>query len=321
MEEDYYQILGIKRNASDAEIQKAYRTLARKYHPDVNPDDKAAKKKFQNIQKAYDVLKDPQKREMYDRYGSSFESMGAGPTGGAWRTRAAGGGTAFEDFDFSQVFGGHGGGAGGFESFGDFFQQFAGGGASRQSRTSRRRARGADVRHELEVPFQTAVMGGQAQLTLRRPSGKVETITVKIPAGVGDGKAIRLRGQGEEGAAGGGSGDLLITVRVAPHPCFERRGDDLQVVVPVTLAEAALGAKVDVPTPKGVIALKVPPGTSSGKRLRIKGHGVPRRNGEAGDLLALVQIVLPETLDEESKEFIRRLEKRCPQDPRAGLRW
>ena len=167
--------------------------------------------------------------------------------------------------------------------------------------------RGADVRHELEVPFQSAVTGGQAQLTVQRPSGKVETITVKIPAGIGDGKVIRLRGQGEEGVGGGSSGDLLITVRVSPHPFFERRGDDLQVVVPVTLAEAALGAKVDVPTPKGLITLKVPPGTSSGKRLRVKGHGVPRRNGEAGDLLAIVQITLPETIDEESQDFFRRL--------------
>lgn len=323
MEEDYYKILGVKRSASEAEIQKAYRALARKFHPDVNPDDKSAKKKFQNIQKAYDVLKDPQKREMYDRYGSSFESMGTGPNpaGPAWRTQGAGGGPGGpEDIDFSQIFGG--GAPGGFEGFGDMFRQFGGTPQGRQSRQSRRRnAPGNDIQHELQVPFETSITGGEAQLSVRRGSGKVETISAKIPAGIEDGKAIRLRGQGEPGVGGGPPGDLLIKIRVEPHPFFSRRGNDLEVIVPVSLGEAALGGKVDVPTPKGVISLKIPPATSSGKRLRIKGHGVARRDSERGDLYAVVQIVLPDTIDAASSDLIRDFEKRHPLNPRAELRW
>jgi DnaJ-class molecular chaperone len=320
MEEDYYKILGVKRSASEAEIQKAYRALARKYHPDVNPDDKSAKKKFQNIQKAYDVLKDPQKREMYDRYGSSFESMGTGPNpaGPAWRTQGTGGA---EDIDFSQFFGG-GGAPSGFESFGDFFRQFGGTPQGRQSRQSRRRGTpGNDLQHELQVPFETSITGGEAQLSVRRGSGKVEKISVKIPEGIEDGKTIRLRGQGEAGAGASPPGDLLIKIRVEPHPFFSRRGNDLEVILPVSLAEAALGAKVDVPTPKGVISLKIPPATSSGKRLRIKGHGVAQRGSERGDLYAIVQIVLPDTIDAAGSDLIRDFEKRHPLNPRAELRW
>ena len=320
MEEDYYKILGVKRNASAAEIQKAYRALAKKYHPDVNPDDKTAKKKFQNIQKAYDILKDPQKREMYDRYGSSFESMGpGGPGGGTGRT--TGGPEGFGEFDFGQIFGNRFGGESvSPEMFGDVFRQFAGGaGESRQAR--RRAARGTDLQHELQIPLQTAVLGGEARLSVRRPDGKTETISVKIPAGIDDGKTIRLRGQGEPGRGRAPAGDILITVHVASHPFFRRQGDDLEVLLPVTLAEAALGAKVDVPTPKGIISLTVPPATSTGKRLRVKGLGVQRRNAPAGDLYAVIQIVLPEALDGESAELIRQFDRRQALDPRKGLTW
>lgn len=322
MEEDYYKILGVSRNASAAEIQKAYRTLARKYHPDVNPNDKKAKEKFQRIQKAYEVLRDPEKREMYDRYGSSFESAGASGPGGGWRTYTAGP-EGFGEFDFSQLFGGrYGTQEGGFESaFGDIFRQFTGGAASGSRRTARRAARGADLHHEVEIPFGTSVTGGEVRLSVRRPSGKMETISVKIPPGIEHGKTIRLRGQGEAGPAGGQPGDLLITVRVAPHPCYRRHGNDLEVHVPVTVAEAALGAKVDLPTPKGVISLKIPPGTSSGKRLRVKGHGVAPKGGQAGDLYAEVHIALPEALDEESRELVRQLDRRNAWNPRAGLQW
>jgi curved DNA-binding protein len=159
---------------------------------------------------------------------------------------------------------------------------------------------------------------------VERPDGHVETLAVKIPAGISDGKKIRLRGQG--GSAGGGTpGDILITVHVAAHPWFTRHGNDLEVRLPVTLAEAALGAKVDVPTPRGTISLRVPPGASSGKRLRVKGHGVKTRDGEPGDLYAEIQIVLPASLDEESLELIKKLDERLqtgqPQNPRRELRW
>ena len=308
MDEDYYNILGVGRKASADEIQKAYRKLAGKYHPDVNPDDESAKARFQQIQTAYDVLSDSKKRELYDQYGSGFESMAGGPTGGGWTHTGTG-----TEFDFGQFFGGR---EGGYEGeFGDIFRRFTGG------RPRTRRARGADLRHEIEVPFRQAISGGEAQLTVQRPSGKVETITVKIPAGIEDGKTIRLRGQGEPSPQGGNPGDLLIRVRVAAHPCFRRQGKHLEVRVPVTLAEAALGAKVDVPTPRGTITLTVPAGTSSGKRLRVKGHGVQPTKGSAGDLFAEIEIVLPQVLDDESAQLVRQLDAANKLVPRKDLRW
>lgn len=317
MDEDYYKILGISRNASAADIQKAYRQLARKYHPDVNQNDDSAKRKFQQVQKAYDVLNDPEKRKLYDQYGSSFESMGEGPFRG-------GGGHGFEGFDFNQVFGGpgFGGPSGQFEGgFEDILRQFGGGGPARGRQTRRRSIRGSDLHHELEVPFGTAVTGGEVGLNVRRPEGKVETITAKIPAGIEDGKTIRLRGQGEPAPNGGRPGDLLIKVRVAPHPYFRRQGDNLILAVPVSVAEAALGAKVEIPTPKGIIALKIPPGTSSGKRLRVKGHGVQTARGAKGDLLAEIQIMLPSQLDQASADLLTQFDQRNAMSPRKDLKW
>ncbi len=316
MEDDYYKILSVGRDASAADIQKAYRKLARKYHPDVNPDDATAKRKFQEIQKAYEVLNDAEKREMYDRYGSSFESMGAGgPGGGTWRTHSTGPGGQTE-VDFSQFFGS--GGQGGFEGgFGDIFRQF-GGGAARQAR--QRPRKGTDLKHQLDIPFNTAVTGGEARINVKRPDGKVESIAVKIPAGIEDGKTIRLRGQGAASPNGGPAGDILITVKAAPHPYFRRRGNNLEVDVPVTLAEAGLGGKIDVPTPKGVITLTVPPGTSSGKRLRVKGHGVQSQSNP-GDLYAEIQIVLPSEIDAEGEELIQQFDAKHKLKPRADLRW
>lgn len=323
MADDFYKTLGVHRNASQDEIQKAYRELARKYHPDLNPDDDSAKAKFQSVQQAYEVLNDSNKREMYDRYGSSFESMGGGPAGDtSWQTHAPGPG-GFEDIDLGQFFGerfGHDS-AGGFA---DAFRHFTGGagGAGSAGRTRRGPPqRGADIHHELRVPFATSINGGEARLTVRRTGGKTETISVKIPAGIEDGKKIRLRGQGEAVAKGGTPGDILITVRVAPHTCFQRHGNNLEVKVPITLAEAVLGATVDVPTPQGTISLKVPPQTSSGKRLRVKGHGVPAKGGTAGDLYAEVQIVLPASLDDETLQCIKKLDQDQQPGPRAQLTW
>jgi len=324
MADDYYKTLGVARDASAADIQKAYRKLARKYHPDLNPDDKSAKTKFQEVQRAFDVLNDASKRELYDRYGSSFESMGAGAGGGPRSGRTTWGpGQGAEEIDFSELFGQRYGGEDPAGMFGDMFTQFRRGGRSR--RTAPEQApRGADLATELEIPFSTAVTGGQAQISLRRDGNKVETLAVKIPAGIDEGKKIRLRGQGEA-APGGTPGDILITIRVAPHPWFTRHGNDLEVRVPVTLAEAALGAKVDVPTPKGTISLRVPAGSSSGKKLRIKGHGVAARSEDPGDLYAEIQIVLPSPLDEECLELIKKLDEHAvaehPQEPRRELKW
>jgi DnaJ-class molecular chaperone len=313
MAKDYYDILGVAKGASESDIKKAYLKLARKNHPDANPDDKKAKERFQEIQKAYDVLGDEKKRAQYDQFGSAYEQIeqggGAGP-----------GGNPFQGFDFSQAFGGgatpEGGGGSPFE---EIFRQFSGGAGKRGGRRSAPPRRGADLQHELVVPFRTAISGGEARLAIRRGAGNIENLTVKIPPGIEDGKRIRLSGQGDPGV-NGQAGDLYIQVKVDDHPYFRRKGADLEVKVPVTLAEAALGAKVEVPTPKGQIVLTIPKGTSSGKRIRVKGHGVSTAAG-AGDLFAEVQIVLPEKLDAELEAALKKSDERHPQKPRAELRW
>ncbi len=341
MSEDYYQILGVSRSASQSEIQTAYRDMARKHHPDKNPDDKEATRKFQQIQNAYDVLSDQKKRELYDRYGSSFESVGAGGPGGGqagwenFHSAGPGGGgyQGAEGADFSQFFsdrfgaemggGGPAGGAGG--GFSDFFSQFrqANRGAQKRGAGGRRRTRkGADLEHEIEIPFATAVLGGKVQITVQREPGKTETITVNIPAGVEDGKKIRLRGQGEPAPRGGTPGDILLKVHVASHPHFTRRGKNLYLTLPVTLAEAVLGATVDVPTPKGTVGLHVPPATSGGTKLRVKGHGVASAKGEPGDLIVEVRIVVPKAWDEESRAMFEKLaERQTTENPRTKIAW
>jgi DnaJ-class molecular chaperone len=317
MEEDYYKILEVSRDASKADIDKAYRRLARKYHPDLNQEDKRAKQKFQQVQRAYEVLSHPEKREQYDRYGSSFESVASGGPGGpGWRATTAGGAAeSFEDLDLNEIFGRFGGDMGGF---GQIFGNAARGRARRGGGQATRRGR--DLMAELQIPFTTAVTGGETEISVVR-QGRQETLSVKIPAAIEDGRKIRLRGQGEPGLGGGPGGDLLITLRVQPHPCYRRLGRDLEVDLPVTLAEAALGATVDLPTPAGQIALKIPPHTSSGRRLRIKGQGVKTADGQKGDLYAIVQIVLPDGLDDSDREWIRALDVRHPASPRQSLKW
>ncbi len=319
MADDYYKTLGVSRDASQADIQKAYRQLARQYHPDLNPDDKTAKQKFQEVQTAFDVLNDPSKRELYDRYGSSFQQAGAGGFRGASPRGGTSGG--FEDVDFSEFFGERfGTDAGG--GFADIFSQFRRAGAGAEARAARRTAgrKGADLEHEIRIPFRTSILGGEVQLAVQHGSGKTDTLNVKVPTGVADGNKIRLRGQGEPGPKGSAAGDILLTVRVEPHPWFHRVGDHLHVRVPVSIAEAALGAKVDVPTPTGVVSVRVPPGSSSGTKLRVKGHGVVRK-GQAGDLFAELQVVVPKDLDDESRELVRKLDARHPSHPRRDLAW
>ena len=314
MENDYYKVLGVSRDASPDDIKKAYKKLAARYHPDVNPDDKTAKEKFQKVQAAYDVLSDPEKRERYDRYGSAFESMGGGGPGGQWRTYSTGPGGGFEGRDWSELFGGG-------EGFGGIDLESLFGGAARAGRRRPRKTRGGDVRAELTVDFRTAVLGGRREIALETPSGEPKQVSVTIPAGIEDGKKIRLRGLGLPGSAGGSSGDLLITVHVTPHSDFRREGRDLYLTLPLTIGEAVLGASIDIPTPHGTIALKIPPNSSSGKQLRVKGFGVRPAKGRAGDLYVDLSIVVPPLIDEQSRQLIEQFESRNPLTPRDGLHW
>lgn len=320
MADDHYQTLGVPRTASSEDIRKAYRELARKYHPDLHPDDDAAKEKFKKVQNAFDVLNDASKREMYDRYGSSFEGVGGGGWGGGPYAGGGfpggGGGAGFGggEIDLESLFGGAGG-----------FAEMFGGARGKTSRGRRRPAQapGEDVSARISVPFRLAIDGGKTDVHVDR-GGSTETITVTIPQGLPDGARMRLRGQGLPGSGGGPAGDLLLEVAVEPHPVFRRDGDTLEVTLPVTLAEAIAGAKVDVPTPWGTIALRVPSGTSGGRRLRAAGMGVRHANGAHGDLIAEVQIVLPSGGDAAALAQLleaARAAEAGAADPRAGLRW
>lgn len=301
MAEDFYQVLGVSRNSSDAELKKAYRKLSRENHPDSKPNDKAAAEKFKQVQEAYTVLSDSEKRQKYDRFGHSAFQGGRG--GGS----PFGGGQV----DLSDLFGG--GGGGGFD-FGDLF----GGGGGRRAARARK---GQDVETTIDVPFNTAAQGGSYSLTINT-SGKPEQITARIPAGVDSGSVIRLSGQGHPGMGGGPNGDLMVKIKVAPHPYFRRDGANLLVDVPISLTEAALGAKVDVPTlSEGLITVTVPAGSASGTRLRLRGKGIiNRKTNEPGDLYAILQIVVPKELDDRSRELLEEFAELHPEDLRED-RW
>jgi len=329
MAEDLYQVLGVDRKASKDEIQKAYRKLARKYHPDMNPDDARAKERFKRVQEAYEVLSDEEKRGAYDRYGADFEKIRSS----GWQPGS--GGPSFEGLDLEKIFGGARGGGHGFEGgFGDFFEQLMGagrggagrGGAGRGGAGRGRGAggrtsaahKGADVQAQVSISFKRAILGGKEEFIINTGGGP-EKIEVTIPAGVEDGAKLRLRGRGQAGLGGGASGDLLLLVQVTPHPAYRRAGANLVVTLPVTVTEAALGAKVDVPTPAGMISLTVPRGSSSGDRLRVKGHGVPQRDGTSGDLLVDLSVKLPARLTEADEIALRELAGRYGAPVREGL--
>ena len=313
MSEDLYQTLGVSRDATKDEIKKAHRKLALKLHPDKNPDDKTAQEKFKRVQEAYDVLSDDDKRAAYDRYGSDFEKMRHGgfhPGEGA---------AGFDGLDLEQIFGGGRGGGTQFEGgFGDFFEQILGGGAGGRTGGPRRRgrqaappARGANVRHELEIPLQTAVLGGKTEFYVSRNEVS-EKLAVTIPPGVKTGSKIRLRDQGQPSPSGGPAGDLILLIKVSDHPVFRRVKENLELSLPVSIKEAALGAKIDVPTPHGTVTLTIPPGSSSERRLRVKGHGVKHSDGTAGDLIIKLQIRVPKDLDVESKELLESFDEKNP---------
>lgn len=331
--EDLYQVLGVKRDASVDEIKKAHRKLATKYHPDRNAGDDASKEKFKRIQEAYDVLSDAEKRAAYDRYGADFEKI----RGGGFNPGS--GGAGFDGLDLDQIFGSAGGAGGGggfqFDGFGDFFEQLVGGGGGRGGGfpggrtgggrtgggragggTSRRQnVAGANRRHELELPLETVVSGGAVEFYLDS-----EKLSVNVPAGIAHGAKMRLRGKGQPSPGGGPDGDLILSIKVSDHPYFRRNGANLEVDLPITVGEAILGASVDVPTPAGTATLKVPAGSSSGKRLRLKGQGVQAKD-RAGDLIVSLKIVTPEVIDDGSKHLIEQFEQQNPLHPRTDLRF
>ncbi|BAU31002.1 DnaJ C-terminal domain-containing protein [Microcella alkaliphila] len=309
-EKDFYATLGVQKDVSDAELKKVYRKLARQYHPDSNPGDAAAEARFKSISEAYAVLSDPQQRAEYDQ----LRAMGSGA-----RFTAGGSPGGFEDV-FGGMFGGPSRGrppAGGFDDiFGGLFgggQGFPGGaGAGFRGGPQK----GRDQTAEVSLDFTTAVSGDTVQL--ERQSGR--PLKVKIPAGVADGQKIRLKGKGEPSLTGGEPGDLVLTVKVRPHPVFTRDGLNLRVDVPVTFVEAALGATIEVPTLGGEpVRLKVAPGTPSGRVLRVKGRGVTSAKG-TGDLLATVQVAVPSHLSAEAKKKLEAFAKTLPdENPRDDL--
>lgn len=321
---DYYEVLGVARDASPEAIKKAYRGMARKFHPDVNPGDKKAEGKFKEAQKAYDVLSDSEKRSLYDRYGhAAFEGMAAaGPRSGAseWTAQQAGPmGGGFENIDFSQFFGNvpEGEDAAGGGIFEELIGRMRGGKTGRRTAGPRP---GRTLEAQLAIPFMTAVRGGETTIEVQREDQRTESLVVKIPPGIETGAKLRLRGQGEHGAHGGQRGDLTITVTVEPHAYFTREGQNLFVEVPISLAEAVSGAKVDVPGLDGLKSLTIPPGSSSGLKLRLRGQGVPAGGGKLhGDLFVILKIVVPKNPDEESQRLIREFAERNPSNPRAGL--
>ena len=399
---DYYELLGVKKSASAEEIRKAFRKLARKYHPDVNPGDKTAEERFKAMSEANDVLSDPKKRKIYDQVGFYSDNIdpataeayargggqpGAGGSGfGGFPGAQPGGGAEgvpfdFGGFDFSDMFEGargqrSSGGGGGFRDI--FSGMFGGRGGAAQEGPEP----GSDLEYQVNVPFWTAVRGGVMRLNITRQDvcanchgsgvieqpgvcpqckgkgtieqtanrmkfnvtcprchgtgknvspcpvchgegvvSRTEPLEVRIKAGTRDGQRIRIPGKGNAGGHGGSAGDLYVIIRAGEHPVFRRDGDDIQITVPVTATEAALGAKIEVPTIDGRALLKVPPGTQSGQKLRLREKGVPSatKEGARGDEIVEVKLTVPMPRDEKTKELLRELAKLNPEDPRAEL--
>jgi molecular chaperone DnaJ len=366
--QDYYELLGVSRKATQKEIRQAYRKLARKYHPDLNPGDKSAEDKFKQIQEAYDVLSDSKKRQAYDQFGFDTERRGGIPPEGAE------GGVHFDFGGFD--FGGDTGGTSFRDLFGQFFR--GGAGAARGPMAEP----GADLEYQIGIGFWDAVRGTVKKLTfthletcgtcsgggtvgspqpcpvcngsgqVTQTSGKMrfkvtcahcggagrvgmtcrtcagegrvrrnETIDVRIPAGMQTGSRVRVAGRGNAGTHGAPPGDLYIITKVEAHPYFDRRGDDLYTVVPITVTEAALGAKIEVPTLDGRAQLRIPPGTSSGQKLRLREKGVPsaRAQSQRGDLYVELQVVVPKPVDERVRNLLKELQRLEPDDPRKDL--
>jgi molecular chaperone DnaJ len=341
---DYYGVLGVKKTATPEEIRKAFRKLARKYHPDVNPNNKQAEEKFKQLSEANDILSDPKKRKIYDQLGfysdnidpataeayaragsgsaagSGFGAGGFGgfPRGGRQQTQEVP--FDFSNFDFSQTQqGGRTGGAGGFR---DIFSSIFGREYQQQPEGP---MPGSDLEYQVSVGFWQAIRGGKVKLNISRPdaSGNVrqEPIEFSIKPGTRDRQRIRLAGRGNPGSMGGPTGDLYLTMHIEQHPVFHREGDDIYVTIPVLPWEAALGAKIEVPTIDGRTQLRVPQATQSGQKLRMRGKGVPSatKEGVTGDQIVEIKIVVPQVPNVEARELWQKLGKLHQEDPRAEL--
>jgi molecular chaperone DnaJ len=370
--EDYYAILGVPRDAKEPEIKKAYRRLARRNHPDVNPGDKSAEERFKRIQEAYDVLSDKKKRTMYDQYGFYSENFKE-PTGGPGR--------GFSDFARGFDFSGTDFAGSGESSFRDIFSDLFGGGAPRGGPGDAEK--GQDMEHHLNVSFEEGIRGIAARLTVDRSetcstcqgfgterlrgqqvcsrcqgsgqeikshgvmrfsgpcracggTGRIggqcatcaglgvvpirESLTVRIPPGVDNGHRMRVPRKGGAGRFGGPPGDLYLIISVRPHEFFRREGNDITCTVPITVTEAALGTKIEVPTLEGKTLLRIPPGTQGGQKFRLRGKGAPSLRGDVhGNQIVEVRVVVPRIADERSKEILRELARLNPENPRASL--
>jgi molecular chaperone DnaJ len=383
---DYYALLGVKKTATSDEIRKAFRKLARKYHPDVNPGDKKAEEKFKEISEANDILSDEKKRKVYDQVGFYSDQIDPATAEAYARQQHSAGQPPvdFGGFDFSGFQGGagpqQGAGSSNWGSFKDIFSGIFSG--SQQPQRPRGPQPGTDLEYQATVDFWTAIRGGQARIQINRQEtcptchgqastggpmpcpecngtgqvtqmggrmkfnipcprcggvgrisnecatchgegvvSRTETVEFRIKPGTRDGQRIRLQGKGNAGLNGGAPGDLFLIVRTGTHPVFNRVGDDIQITVPVTVPEASLGAKVDVPTIDGRAQLKIPPGTQSGQKLRMRERGVEsaQHAGQRGDQIVTVDVLVPTLNDERSREIMRELAKLNNQDPRVGL--
>jgi curved DNA-binding protein len=308
---DYYETLGVSKTASEDEIRSGFRKLARKYHPDVAKDKASAEEKFKQINEAYEVLSDPEKRKKYDQLGANWNQPGGFQPPPGWGAQPGGG--------FRRSSGGSGGGVE-FEfngtGFSDFFEAFFGGGRGQAGfgrgtgRPGSAAERGSDVEADIMVTLEEALRGSKRTVSLRRnSSSKLETYQVKIPLGVHEGQRIRLAGQGEEGARGGKSGDLFLRVRLARHPDFSVEGSDLVHEVEITPWQAVLGAELHAPTLQGNARLKIPPGTPAGQRFRLRQLGLPTASGGRGDLFVVTGVRVPKKLTERERELWTELAK------------
>jgi DnaJ-class molecular chaperone len=321
---DYYQTLGVSKSASEKELKQAYRKLARKHHPDVNPGDKAAEAKFKEINEAYEVLGDPEKRRKYDELGANWrmyeqaQQQGGGfpggspfgGGGGAWTINMGGGSPGgyrtMSEEEMHEIFGNE-------DPFSDFFKTFFGGGTPREAQRGRGRARsqkGRDIEHEVELTLEEAFHGATRRISIKQ-GGHARSVDVRIPPGVKDTSRVRAAGEGETGANGGASGDLYLRVKLKPHALFERDGNDLRTKVAVPVTTAVLGGEANVPTITGSVRLKIPETTQNGQVFRLKAHGMPLlgKSSERGDLYAAVEIQLPRAINKDQRQHWEALQK------------